>query len=60
MLARQSIAHPEPGGNGRARVVGAHRIDEDGSVGLAVGSYDRSPPLVIDPVVLGLASRLGG
>ncbi len=38
-------------GNGRVSVPVAYRIDDDGTVGFALGSYDPGQPLVIDPVV---------
>lgn len=43
----------------RVRVEGAYRVAEDGSVGFAIGPYDRSQPLIIDPT-FAFSTLLGG
>jgi hypothetical protein len=45
--------------NGREAVTGHYRINEDGTIGFDVGSYDASRQLVIDPV-LSYATYFGG
>src|SRR5262249_5109415 len=40
-------------------VVGGFTLDGDGTVGFQVGAYDRSRPLVIDPVIV-FSTYLGG
>lgn len=47
-------------GQRRTAIAGRYRILEDGAVGFIVGRYDRSRDLVIDPVVLGFSTFLGG
>jgi Bacterial Ig-like domain (group 3)/Beta-propeller repeat len=46
-------------GGTRQAVPGAYIPEADGQVGFAVGAYDRSKPLVIDPI-LSYSSYLGG
>src|SRR5262249_17425505 len=43
----------------RRTLVGGYRLLGDGSVGFTVGDYDRSRPLVIDPVLV-FGTYLGG
>jgi hypothetical protein len=45
---------------GRRTIHGRYQIRSDRSVGFVVGAYDRSNALVIDPVVLGFSTFLGG
>lgn len=47
-------------GNELERIDGAYRLIDDRTVGFDIGPHDPSRELVIDPVVLGSASRLGG
>jgi hypothetical protein len=49
----------QEGDGGREPVRGRYQIRPDGSFGFAVGAYDRSRPLVIDPVLVS-SSYLGG
>ena len=49
----------QPGPDGRTAVDSRFRI-EGGAVGFELGSYDRSRPLVIDPLVLAYSTYLGG
>lgn len=46
--------------NGRNSVQSAFVLEEDGLIRFSVGAYDRSQPLVIDPVLLVYSSFLGG
>lgn len=39
-------------GSARRQIAGGYRLNPDGSVGFTLGAYDRSKPLVIDPIVL--------
>lgn len=55
---RRPVAFQE-GGRGRVPVACRFRPAAGGTVGVAVGPYDRSRPLVVDPV-LEYASPLGG
>ncbi len=43
----------------RASVEAAYRLHDNGTVGFALGAYDRSLPLVIDPTIV-YSSYLGG
>src|SRR5262249_26579793 len=43
----------------RTRIAGAYTLQEGGQVGITVGDYDRSRPLVVDPVLV-YASPVGG
>jgi hypothetical protein len=47
-------------GQTRTSITGRYRILKNGDVGFVVGDYDRSKDLVIDPVVLGYSTFLGG
>ncbi len=47
-------------GEGRSEVAVRYRISGKGTVGFVVGEYDRSKELVIDPVVIGYSTFLGG
>lgn len=47
-------------GERRTTIRGRYRILGNGAVGFVVGDYDRSRQLVIDPVVLGYSTFLGG
>jgi Beta-propeller repeat len=44
----------------RQPVRGGYRLTGKNTVGFAVGNYDRHLPLVIDPVILDMATYLGG
>lgn len=44
----------------RTPIIGRYRILRNRAVGFVVGDYDRSNDLVIDPVVLGFSTYLGG
>ncbi|HVR43661.1 MAG TPA: SBBP repeat-containing protein [Thermoanaerobaculia bacterium] len=44
----------------RTPITGRYRILRNRAVGFVVGDYDRSNDLVIDPVVLGFSTYLGG
>ena len=52
------VAYQDVGGT-RQEVTAAYRLGEHGDVGFDVGAYDRSAPLVIDPV-LTYSTYLGG
>lgn len=56
-LSRPVIYQDGPAG--RDRVEGGYRRLSNGDVGLSIGGYDRSRPLVIDPV-LAYSTYLGG
>ncbi|MCC6234192.1 MAG: hypothetical protein IT580_16230, partial [Verrucomicrobiales bacterium] len=58
LIQRAPVAYQE-GPQGRERVPVSYQVHEDGAVGFAVGAYDGSRPLVIDPV-LSYATFLGG
>ncbi|MDQ5871179.1 MAG: SBBP repeat-containing protein, partial [Acidobacteriota bacterium] len=47
-------------GERRTTIRGRYRVLRNGTVGFVVGAYDRSRQLVIDPVVLGYSTFLGG
>jgi hypothetical protein len=49
----------EPGSSAKAAVAGAYAVDGGGRVGLRLGDYDTSKPLVIDPP-FGYVSSLSG
>jgi hypothetical protein len=49
----------QEGASGRVAVEGRFVLEGDGIVGFSIGSYDRSLPLVIDPV-LSYSTLLGG
>ncbi|MGH2989178.1 MAG: SBBP repeat-containing protein [Solirubrobacterales bacterium] len=55
---RAPVAYQEIGGE-RRRVRAAYEL-EGSTVGFRLGAYDRSRPLVIDPLVLGYSTYLGG
>lgn len=44
----------------RVRVEADFRETDDGAYGFALGAYDRSRPLVIDPLVVAFSTYLGG
>jgi hypothetical protein len=48
---RQPVVYQD-GADGRQPVAGAYALDDAGQVRFALGSYDASRPLVIDPVIL--------
>jgi len=50
VLFHKPIAYQTIGG-GRRRVPVAYRILEAGTIGFAIGTYDRKEPLVIDPII---------
>ncbi|HYJ88611.1 MAG TPA: SBBP repeat-containing protein, partial [Pyrinomonadaceae bacterium] len=52
------VVYQEVGGE-RREVAGGYTVGEDGQVGFRVGEYDRSAPLVIDPVLV-YSTYLGG
>ena len=56
---RAPVLYQEVAGVRRA-VAGGYTLRQDGSVGFAVGAYDRSEPLVIDPVSEVYGTYLGG
>lgn len=58
LVQRRPVAYQD-GPRGRKPVAAAYRVEADGAVGLQVGDYDRSRPLVIDPV-LSYATFIGG
>jgi hypothetical protein len=55
---RAPIAYQLVGGE-RRQVASAYRLDGD-TVSFGLGAYDRSRPLVIDPLVLAYSTYLGG
>jgi Beta-propeller repeat len=55
---RAPVAYQEIDGE-RRRVESAYELDGS-TVGFRLGDYDRSKPLVIDPLVLGYSTYLGG
>jgi hypothetical protein len=57
MVQRRPVAY-QSGPAGRIPVVSGYRVTRGGAVRLAVGGYDRTKPLVIDPVLH--AGYLGG
>lgn len=58
VVERAPVVYQDVGGV-RQAVVGSYVVGGDGRVGFRVGDYDRSRPLVIDPV-LGYSTYLGG
>ncbi|MDX2034932.1 MAG: FG-GAP-like repeat-containing protein [Blastocatellia bacterium] len=58
LIQRRPFVYQEVGGE-RRQVAGRHRIVDGNRVAFEIGAYDRSLPLVIDPVLV-YASVLGG
>src|SRR5205807_10401420 len=58
VVERAPVLYQEAGGV-RQAVAGHYVVEGDGQVGFAVGSYDRSRPLVIDPI-LSYSTYFGG
>ncbi len=58
LLQRRPEAY-QRGPDGRESIAAAYSLNDDGSVGFALGDYDRERTLVIDPV-LSYATFLGG
>ena len=61
----QQIVHRQPvlyqdGPSGRQAVAGGYVVQGERQVGFAVGAYDASRPLVLDPVLLVYSTYLGG
>lgn len=54
----EPVAYQDVNGT-RRQIDAAYRLNEDGTVGFALGDYDHSRPLVIDPV-LDFLTYLGG
>jgi Beta-propeller repeat len=50
LIERAPVVYQVAADGSRKRVSGGYRVAEDGSVTLALGAYDRSAKLVIDPV----------
>jgi len=58
MILRKPVLYQETGGR-RQSIAGSFRAAIDGTVSFAVGTYDHSRPLVIDPVLI-YSTYLGG
>ncbi len=59
LVLRRPVAYQGKDGQ-RSAVDVAYHLREDGTVGFALGAYDPSQPLVIDPMVVRWSTYLGG